>query len=65
MAGGPEGGSFADVLSVVEQAISAGGGGVCMGRQVFSSGNPAARVRALRAVVHDGLSAADAAALLG
>ena len=65
IAGGPEGGSFADVLSVVEQAISAGGGGVCMGRQVFSSGNPAARVRALRAVVHDGLSAADAAALLG
>ena len=60
-----DGNSFADVLSVVEQAISAGGGGVCMGRQVFSSDNPAARVRALRAVVHDGLSAADAAALLG
>ena len=49
---------------MVEQAIAAGGGGVCMGRQVFSSDNPAARVRALRAVVHDGLSAAEAAALL-
>ena len=63
--GGPEVGSLSDVLSVVEQAIAAGGSGVCMGRQVFASDNPAASVRALRAVVHDGLSAAEAAALLG
>ena len=58
------GAAFADTLTVVEQAMSAGGAGVCMGRQVFGSEDPSAHVAALRQVVHEGASAAEAAATL-
>jgi len=65
IAGGPSGIPFEDTLGIVEEAMSVGGAGVCMGRQVFASEDPAARVTALRQVIHEGVSAADAAALLG
>lgn len=65
IAGGPLGASFAELLKIVEQAVGAGGGGVCMGRQVFGAADPEAHVRALRAVVHDGASAVEAAELAG
>ena len=42
-----------------------GGAGVCMGRQVFGTEDPASHIRALKAVIHDGESASDAAGRLG
>ena len=65
IAGGPRDTSFRELLDIVEAAMGAGGGGVCMGRQVFGAEDPTAHVRALRAIVHDGASAAEAAELLG
>tara|TARA_Y100000748_G_C15332418_1_gene424654 strand:+ start:163 stop:597 length:435 start_codon:yes stop_codon:yes gene_type:complete len=61
IAGGPLGTSFIELLGIVEQSISAGGAGVCMGRQVFGSDYPASHIHALKAVVHEGMSAAEAA----
>ncbi|HIC50730.1 MAG: fructose-bisphosphate aldolase [Candidatus Thalassarchaeum betae] len=65
IAGGPRDTSFRELLDIVEAAMGAGGGGVCMGRQVFGAEDPTAHVRALRAIVHDGASAAEATELLG
>ena len=56
---------FEDTLGIVEEAMSVGAAGVCMGRQVFASEDPSAHIAALRQVIHEGASAADAAALLG
>ncbi|MDE0707366.1 MAG: 2-amino-3,7-dideoxy-D-threo-hept-6-ulosonate synthase [Candidatus Poseidoniales archaeon] len=53
IAGGPSGGSFDETLEIVRYAMSAGGAGVCMGRQVFGAKDPAACVRALRAIIHE------------
>lgn len=61
IAGGPRGTSFTELLTIVEQSISAGGAGVCMGRQVFGADNPASHIRALKSVIHEGMSAAEAA----
>ncbi len=65
IAGGPSGGTFLEILQTVEDSIAAGGAGVCMGRQVFSSDDPKSRVSALRAVIHDGVTAAEASERLG
>ena len=64
IAGGPMGDDFAGILSTVEEAMSVGCAGVCMGRRVFGSDDPESRVRALRAVVHDGKSVSEASLLL-
>jgi DhnA family fructose-bisphosphate aldolase class Ia len=64
ISGGPRGISFIDLLEIVESAILAGGSGVCIGRQVFGSGNPESCIRALRAIVHDGLTANEASKLI-
>ena len=37
IAGGKPNGPFVETLDIVESAISAGGAGVCMGRQIFSA----------------------------
>ena len=65
IAGGPRGTSFTDLLDIVEQSISAGGAGVCMGRQVFGADNPASHIQALKAVIHEGKTAVEAAEHLG
>ena len=52
ISGGPMNGNFSETLEIVKYAISAGGAGVCMGRQVFGSKDPAACIRALRDIVH-------------
>ncbi len=57
IAGGPTNGDFLETLRTVQSAIEAGGGGVCMGRQVFGSNDPKACVEALKSVVHDGAEA--------
>ena len=60
VSGGPKDDDFGRVLELVEKSINAGGSGVCMGRNVFSSEDPASRIRALRAIVHDGANAEEA-----
>ena len=60
VSGGPKDDNFEKVLELVEKSINAGGSGVCMGRNVFSSQDPASRIRALRAIVHDGANAEEA-----
>ncbi len=60
VSGGPKDDDFGKVLELVEKSINAGGSGVCMGRNVFSSEDPASRIRALRAIVHDGANAEEA-----
>jgi DhnA family fructose-bisphosphate aldolase class Ia len=56
IAGGPAGSTTEETLTTVHQAMQAGGGGVCMGRQVFSHATPGKMVTALRAIIHDGTS---------
>ena len=65
IAGGPRGIPFRELLDIVEAAMGVGGSGVCMGRQVFGTDDTAAHVAALRVIIHDGASAAEAAELLG
>ena len=65
IAGGPRGIPFRELLDIVEAAMGVGGSGVCMGRQVFGTDDTAVHVAALRAIIHDGASAVEAAELLG
>ena len=53
IAGGPADSSTKEILTIVHQAIQSGGGGVCMGRQVFSHESPGKMVTALKMIVHD------------
>lgn len=64
IAGGPQMESDLLVLKTAEAAIAAGALGVDMGRNVWQNADPVAMARALRAVVHEGASAEDAAAML-
>jgi len=50
----------ADALALAYKAIQAGAAGVDMGRNVFQSEKPLAMLKAIHAVVHDGLNAKDA-----
>ena len=61
IAGGPKEAPFTELLGIVEQAMGAGGAGVCIGRQVFGAEDPTSHVRALSAIVHEGESASEAA----
>jgi DhnA family fructose-bisphosphate aldolase class Ia len=65
IAGGPAGSSTEVTLTTVFQAMQAGGGGVCMGRQVFSHESPSKMVTALRAIVHDGADVKQAMEIAG
>ena len=65
VSGGEGGVEFSQILEIVEKSINAGGSGVCIGRNVFGAVDPAAHIRSLRAIVHDGKSAEHAAMLLG
>ena len=56
IAGGPAGLTTEETLNNVHQAMQAGGGGVCMGRQVFSHATPGKMVTALKGIVHEGSS---------
>lgn len=46
-----------DALTMARNAIDAGAAGVDMGRNIFQSDAPVAMLKAVRGVVHDGLSA--------
>ena len=54
IAGGPAGSSTEEVLTIVHKAMQAGGGGVCMGRHVFSHQSPGKMVTALKMIIHQG-----------
>lgn len=59
--GGPRAETEREMLAGVAAALAAGARGVAFGRNVFQQRDPAATVRALRALIHDGASV-DAAA---
>ena len=61
ISGGERDVEFSQILELVEQSINAGGSGVCIGRHVFAAEAPASHIRTLRAIVHDGASAEEAA----
>ena len=52
------------VLDMVHATIAEGGKGVVFGRNIWQHARPAAMVRALRAVIHEGAGGADAEPLL-
>src|SRR3954465_2086920 len=54
----------AEVLERTEALIAGGAAGIVYGRNVIQHGDPRAMVRALRAIVHEGASAAGAASAL-
>jgi len=49
-----------DALTMARNAVDQGASGVDMGRNIFQSDAPAAMIQAVRAVVHDGASPAEA-----
>lgn len=60
VAGGPVDGDGHGVLRMAEDALSVGAVGVCIGRNIYQHDHPSVMAQALRAVVHDGISADDA-----
>ena len=60
IAGGPKANTDAEVLKMVEDAVSAGAAGVSIGRNVFQHDNPANMTIAISKVVHEGISAEEA-----
>ena len=65
ISGGERDIEFSQILELVVQSINAGGSGVCIGWHVFAAKEPASHIRSLRAIVHDGASAEEAARHLG
>lgn len=49
-----------EALELAKNAVSHGAVGVDMGRNIFQSDNPAGMIQAVRAIVHEGASTADA-----
>jgi fructose-bisphosphate aldolase/2-amino-3,7-dideoxy-D-threo-hept-6-ulosonate synthase len=54
IAGGPKMDTDKDILEMVHGAISAGGAGTSIGRNIFQHKNPVAIVSAISKIVHDG-----------
>jgi DhnA family fructose-bisphosphate aldolase class Ia len=64
IAGGPKLPDERAVLEMVADTIAEGGCGVVFGRNIWQSPDPAAMVRALRAVIHEGASGREAAQMV-
>ena len=60
IAGGPKLDSDLDVLRMVADTVQVGGRGVVFGRNIWQHKNVAGMVKALRAVIHDGIAADEA-----
>ena len=60
IAGGPEMNTPKDALQTASDALEAGAVGVFFGRNVFQAPNPALMVKALRAIIHDGITVDEA-----
>lgn len=56
IAGGPKMETDLDVLKLAYDAVKEGAVGVDMGRNIFQSNNPVGMIKAIRAIVHDGLN---------
>jgi len=56
IAGGPKVETVREVLQMAHDSIKAGGAGISIGRNVFQHENPTKMVKALSAIVHDGVS---------
>ncbi len=65
IAGGPKAETTQQVLQMVHDSINAGCAGLSIGRNVFQHENPTLMVKALVAIVHDGVSVEQALKLLG
>lgn len=65
IAGGPKMDSERDALELAYRAIREGAAGVDMGRNVWQSEHPVPMLRALRAIVHERATAAQAQELFG
>ncbi|HSQ79246.1 MAG TPA: hypothetical protein VLN41_01500 [Candidatus Bathyarchaeia archaeon] len=63
MAGGPKTSGETDFLKQVHEAMTHGASGVAIGRRVWGSKNPAAALRAIKAIVLDGATAEAAIAI--
>jgi len=55
-AGGPKAPTLATALQAMADAVSAGGRGATLGRNVWGTAQPAAALRAFKAVIHEGLT---------
>ncbi len=64
IAGGEKTDSDQDILEMVKGSIEAGGAGVSIGRNVFQHSDPTQMVKAMSAIIHDGLNVADALHIL-
>lgn len=64
VAGGPRLDSDLAALTLAHDAIAAGAAGLDMGRNIWQANHPVAMLKALRAIVHDGASVAEAGAIL-
>jgi len=64
VAGGGKAGDSGEFLLRIEQALSAGAGGVAIGRNVFQHERPVVFLKLIAALVHGHLSAVEAAARL-
>ncbi|HXP96415.1 MAG TPA: fructose-bisphosphate aldolase [Telmatospirillum sp.] len=65
IAGGSSRGSDLGVLELVAEVMAGGAAGILFGRAIFQAKNPLAVMTACRRIIHDGLSAAQAAAAVG
>ena len=54
-----------EALELAHSAIADGAVGVDMGRNIFQSSNPVGMIRAVGAVVHDGMSSVEALDVFG
>lgn len=63
IAGGPKLDSELDALKLAHDAVSRGAAGVDMGRNIFQSEHPVAMIQAVRRIVHEGATPAEAHAL--
>jgi len=64
IAGGEKAKNDREVLATVKDALSAGGAGVCIGRNAFQHKKPINMIRAICALVHENASVAQAAKIL-
>ncbi len=64
IAGGEKAKSDIDVLMNIKNAISAGGGGVSIGRNVFQHDDPCRMIKAIRSIIHDNADVKEATAIL-
>jgi class I fructose-bisphosphate aldolase len=61
VAGGAKADTDLEVLEMAEKVMQAGAAGLTFGRNVWGAEDPAKMITALRAIVHDGVSASVAA----